>query len=404
MRVVRPEQRTKGDILAALVLTVAVLCGGTTLWWFSAARATELETADEPLSPVEPARRVPDELARVWHAPSSATPRPVVAGPAVVTGEGGTVSGRDPVDGRVHWSYRRDRPLCTVGSEWRRAIAVHRTGDYCSAVTSLNGSDGTRQPQRNSDVGPATRLLSDGNYVTATGRALFETWRSDLVRTQQYGVPVDVKIPDNNLRRPECEYSGLAVGDRRVGVIAECPGTRRDRVTVLKANPEDNEQPEEVMSTVLRGDRASVVAVNRDRVAVALRGEQRLVIYDMSGALLEEHRVRLGPPPDSGANVLIEATQRAGDVSWYTGRDTVTLDRRTLRPLWTVRDTVGPATAMGGKRLVPVPAGLAVHSPDTGERTRVIPLDRRGHDGPVFDTVVGRTVLEQQGPELVAYR
>ncbi|NYH80060.1 hypothetical protein FHR84_003409 [Actinopolyspora biskrensis] len=405
MTLVRPERRTKGDIATALVLTIAVLGGAVTLWWFSSARATELSPAAEPVDPAPPARTVPDRLEQVWQAPSSATPHPVLAGPAVVTGQGGEVLGRDPADGEVRWRYSRGKGLCTVGAEWERAIAVYRTGSHCNAVTSLRGSDGTREPQRNSDVGAGTRLLSDGNYVTATGSRLLETWRSDLVRTQQYGIPTDIKIPDNNLRRPECDYSGTAVGDRRVAVIAECAGSTGDRVTVLKAHPEDNEKPEEVMSTALGGERADVVAVTGGRVAVVLRDRQQLAVYDMSGALRESHAVRLGTLPETGADVRIEPTTRDGDVYWYTGRDTVALDGETLTPVWTARNTLGPATRMADERLIPVRDGLAVHDPASGERSRTLALDRAGDASPVvFPEVVGRTVLEQRGDQLFAYR
>ncbi|NHD17962.1 MULTISPECIES: PQQ-binding-like beta-propeller repeat protein [unclassified Actinopolyspora] len=404
MTLVRPERRTKGDIATALVLTIAVLGGAVTLWWFSSARATELSTASEPVSPASPARTVPERVEQVWQAPSSATPHPVLAGPTVVTGQDGEVLGRDPASGDVRWRYSRDKSLCTVGAEWERAIAVYRTGDHCNAVTSLNGSDGSREPQRNSGMSPGTRLLSDGNYVTATGSGFLETWRSDLVRTQQYGIPTDIKIPDNNLRRPDCDYSGTAVGDRRVAVIAECADSPGDRVTVLKAHPEDNEQPEEVMSTVLSSERASVVAVTGERVAVALRDRQRLAVYDMSGALRESYAVRLGELPDSGANVHIEPTTRSGDVYWYTGRDTVALEGDRLTPVWTARDTLGPATRMADELLLPVRDGLAVHDPASGERLRTLALDRAGDSRVVFPEVVGRTVLEQRGDRLFAYR
>ncbi|SFT74580.1 hypothetical protein SAMN04487904_10773 [Actinopolyspora lacussalsi subsp. righensis] len=401
---VRPERRTKSDIAVTLLLTVAVLSGAGTLWWFSSARATELHTADRPIEPVPSARTVPEDLNPVWRAPSSATPHPVVAGPAVVTGNDGAVVGRDPATGEIRWRYSRERELCTVGSEWGNAIAVYRTAHHCSAVTTLHGSDGERGPQRNSDVGFGTRLLSDGSYVTATGQRLFETWRSDMVRTQQYGTPTDIKNPDNNLSRPNCDYSATAVGDRRVAVIAECAGSARDRLTVLRANPEDGEQPEEVMTTLLGGERAGVVAVNRERVAVVLRDSATLVIYDMSGKRRASYDVRLGATPDRGSAVRVEATSGSAGTYWYTGRDTIALDESTLRPRWTVRETLGTPAAMAEDLLVPVEGGLAVHDSAAGEKLGEIPIDRKSTTAPVRVATVGNVVLEQRGDTVFAYR
>ncbi|SDP83514.1 hypothetical protein SAMN04487905_11025 [Actinopolyspora xinjiangensis] len=402
---VRPERRTRTDIVVALLLTAAVLLGAGTLWWFSSARATDLVTATDPVERIPRAESVPRELEPIWRAPSAATTHPVVAGPAVVTGDGGEVVGRDPKSGEIRWRYSRDLDLCTVGAEWGNAIAVYRTAHNCSAVTSLRGSDGTRGPQRNTDVGFGTRLLSDGSYVTATGERLFETWRSDMVRTQQYGIPTDIKIPDNNLNRPNCDYSGTAVGDRRVAVIAECRGAPADRLTVLEANPEDGEQPEEVMTTLLGGDRAGVVAVSRKRVAVVLRDSAELVIYDMSAKQRESYDVRLNGSERPDQTVRVEPTSEGGGgIYWYTGRDTVALDAGTLRPRWTVRDTLGTPDTMAGRQLVPVEGGLALHDSATGERLGEIPIDRGETTGPVRTETVGDVVLEQRGDTVFAYR
>ncbi len=120
------------------------------------------------------------------HAASRST-----VGPAVVTGNGGEVAGRDPVSGKVRWRYTRDLPLCTLAAAWSMAVAVYEKTDNllpagdpraaggCSEVTALDPATGKRgkQPQpgeerdkpdggqRNSDAELGTRLLFDGSYV-----------------------------------------------------------------------------------------------------------------------------------------------------------------------------------------------------------------------------------------------
>ncbi|CAM00391.1 hypothetical protein A8924_1453 [Saccharopolyspora erythraea NRRL 2338] len=402
---VRPERRTKADLAAVVLIAVAVLAASVVVWAGSDARATISEPAAQsaPDLPDPESVRVPESLREAWREPSPATPVPVVAGPAVVTAGGNEVVGRDPATGQVRWRYARDIPLCTVGESWKRAIAVYRKDHNCSEVTSLRGSNGVRGPQRNGDAEFGTRLLSDGTYVTASGRRAVESWRSDLVRTQQYGIPPAMKNPDNNLKRPDCQYGSVAVGDQRFGLVEECPGEPGGRITLLKTKPEDDEKPEELFSTGLGLPGASVVAVSKDHAAVLAPDRSQLLVYDGNAAVVGSFPVRIGPR-DTTANSRIEATTRDGQVYWFTGTDTVALHPDDLTPLWTAPDTLGPGTVVGGKLLVPVRDGLAVLDPATGARERVIPVDRQGYAGPVGLDSAGDVLVEQRGETLVALR
>ncbi|MGP4019193.1 Rv3212 family protein [Saccharopolyspora sp. 5N708] len=399
---VRPERRTKADLAVVALIVVAVLVGGAVIWLNSDARATVSETAAQPVPEPPEATSIPTTLTEAWRATSPVTPVPVVAGPAVVTGAGNEVLGHDPITGRIVWRYSRDLPLCTIGAEWDRALAVYRKSLNCSEVTSLLGPTGVRGPQRNSDAEFGTQLLADGTYVTATGQRSFESWRSDLVRTQQFGMPPAVKNPNNDMARPDCTYSSIAVGDERVGVVEQCP-QEQGRITVLKAHPEDDEKPEEIFSVGLGSAAAGVVAVTDERVAVILRDRSEVAVFDNAGAEVAHFPVRVGPP-DLRANVLVESTAKGHRIYWHTGADTVALDPTALTPLWTSPDTLGPGVGFAGKMLVPVRDGLAVLDPITGNRERVIPVDRAGYTGPVQLSAVGPIILEQRGDTLVALR
>lgn len=313
---VRPERRTKSDLAAVAAIVAVVLVGATILWLRSDARATVSESANAPVSTPSAPATVPAGLAEVWRAPSSATPEPVVVGSSVVTGEGSETIGRDPVTGAQRWRYARNLPLCTIGAEWNRAIAVYRKGSFCSEVTSLEGSTGKRGPQRNSDAKPGTRLLSDGTYVTATGQRSVESWRSDLVRTQQFGLPPDLKNPDNGMSRPPCEYTSTAVNDDRVALIEQCPQDSGGRITVIKARPEDDEKPEEVISTGVGSPEAAVVGVSETHTAVLLRNRSTVLIYNNSTASVQEQFTvpeGVGPAPADGVEPT--STQRLWTVS-----------------------------------------------------------------------------------------
>ncbi|MDI2030076.1 hypothetical protein QFW96_15720 [Saccharopolyspora sp. TS4A08] len=399
---VRPERRTRGDIAAVVVIVVAALVGAGVLWLHSDARATISETSPEPLpAPPKPAT-VPSALHEVWRAPSTATPVPVIAPPAVVTGTGNEVLGHDPLTGRVAWRYARDIPLCTIGTEWDRAVAVFRKSHNCSEVTSLRGPTGERGPQRNTDAEFGTRLLGDGTYLTATGTRSFESWRSDLVRTQQFGIPPQLKNPDNNIERPNCTYTSIAVGHDRASAVENCPG-ETGRITTIKTHPEDDEKPEEIFSVALGSRDASVVAVTDQRTAVVMRDTSQLLLFDDAGRTVSSYPVRLGPLTGRD-NVRVESTAIGSRVYWHTGADTIALDPVTLAPLWTSPDTLGAGTSLADRLVIPVSGGMAVLDPATGVRERVIPVDRGGYSGPVRLNSVGPVVLEQRGDTLVALR
>ncbi|MEB3365978.1 Rv3212 family protein [Saccharopolyspora mangrovi] len=399
---VRPERRTRGDIAAVVVIVVAALIGAGVLWLNSDARATVSETAAEPLPKPPVPTAVPATLHEAWRAPSTATPVPVIAPPAVVTGTGNEVLGHDPLTGRVAWRYARDIPLCTIGTEWDRAVAVFRKSQNCSEVTSLRGPTGERGPQRNTDAEFGTRLLGDGTYLTATGTRSFESWRSDLVRTQQFGIPPQLKNPKNNLERPDCTYSSIAVGHDRAGVVENCPG-ETGRITAIKTHPEDDEKPEEIFSVSLGSRDASVVAVTEERVAVVMRDSSQLLLFDNGGGVVATYPVRVGPLAGDD-NVRVEATAIGRRVYWHTGTDTVALDPKNLTPLWISPDTLGAGTSLANRLVLPVQGGMAVLDPMTGVRERIIPVDRGGYTGPVRLNSVGPVVLEQRGDTLVALR
>ena len=358
---------------------------------------------------------VPSGFTEAWRAESGATPVPVVAGPVVVTGDGDAVTGRDALTGEARWSYTRDVPLCTVAAgfpdhDGGRALALFRNGTWCSELTSLHPDTGTRDRQRNPDVHPGTRLLDGGSLVTATGATYLEVFRSDLVRTVEYG---DVPTPRQVGRqpRPECESTGFAATSGRLAVLQRCPDEAADRLTVLVPDGAEADKPQEEFSVPLDASGGSVsnatlVAVSDDRVAVALPDPPRLEVLDRSGIRvsvtgLDVPAADLARPPASGVPVVTGDDEH---VYWWTGSHTVALDGVDLTPVWTVPDTLGPAVRYADGLLVPVPDGVAELDRSTGAVTRTLPVPRADPGAPVVPAVQGEMLLEQRGTELVALR
>jgi len=410
----RPERARRGDLVAVALIAVVVLVGAVVLWRTSPAAATVDSTASRPIAAPPTAADIPAGFTEAWRAASGATPAPVVAGPAVVTADGTTVVGHDARTGAEAWRYSRDVPLCTVGSGFPRAdksvgrlLALYQgpTG-WCSDLTALRPDTGARAASSNPDVHPGTRLLADRSYVAATGGDYLEVWRSDLVRTLEYGaVPTPVQVGAQP--RTGCTYGSTALMAARLGVIERCPGESVDRLTVLSPDGSDGaEKPQVGFSVPLPSSEATVVALSANRVAVALPGPARLLILDKEGRQvglisLDAPDADLAAPPPGGAAPVAADDHR---VYWWTGSTTIALDATDLAPVWTAPGTLGPAVGYRDGLLVPVPGGLAQLDPQRGTVLRTLPAARTVRTAPVRLAVLGEMVLEQRGAEVVALK
>jgi hypothetical protein len=410
---IAPERRTRWDLTAAVVVTVAVLAVATALWWISDARRTTLTTvaggAPAKTTSAAGSGLLPTALTEAWRAPSPATPFPLAADGTAVTGAGGVVAGRDLRSGAVRWSYRRDPPLCTVAAAFHQVVAVYQRSETCSEVTTLGWLDGRRGPQRTGPVEAPTRLVAAGNLVAASGRRYLEVWRSDLVRTLAYGrLPTPVQPATQP--RPDCVHDSMALSGGKLGgdklaVVEQCPG-EHVRLTVQRSDPKEPDHPEVIFSTLLPGQQAQVIALSGERVAVALPEPARLAVLDGRGKEVAEYPLTV-PDADLRGNrsrALADVTQTPTEIYWFTGSATVALDAADLRPRWTRTGSLGTGSEVAGRLLLPVPEALAVLDTTTGQQLRALPVDRGDYRGPVGTAGLGGVVLEQRGDTLVALR
>jgi len=221
---VKPERRTRGDLLVALAIAAVCAVTAGLIWWTSDARATVSRPATTPVPALKSARDVPSTLRELWTAASPATTEPVIAGGAVVTGEGRQVDGRDPVTGAVLWSYARDIDLCGVTSVYQDAVAVYPDARGCGQVSTIDGKTGKRGPTRTAYADPKVRLSTDGTTVLSAGDSRLEQWRSDMVRMNSWGA-LDARIKPDVPAQPLCRLVSAAASPSAVSVVSST--TRR---------------------------------------------------------------------------------------------------------------------------------------------------------------------------------
>ncbi|WP_227983899.1 hypothetical protein [Nocardia spumae] len=398
-----PERRTRADLYAAVAIAVVVAIAAVVVWANSAARGTESDPAAHPASVAPAADRLPENLTERWHAPDGVARRALTSSGVAVTGDGGTVTGLDPATGHEVWSYRRDLPLCGLESQFATVIATYRDDRGCSQTTMLGAEDGRRRTARSSYMDSEVRLSSDGTYVLAQGADRLEMWRSDLVRTLEYGY-VDAPVNPHTQPRHDCRLLSAGSGGSRLAVLERCPDDAADRLTVLNPAPKDASAPEEYGSHVLTEPGAAaadarVIAVADNRIVLYLPGTEtappEFAIYDTSANSLAAHR--LTAPIGDNSTVT-----RLGSAYFvFTGNSVIALNATTFEPMWTAPDALGSPAMMAGHILIPVADGIAALDPGSGAQQRRIPLRRSDYHGePISLAISGPVVLEQRGGRL----
>jgi len=410
---VKPERRTRGDVLAAAAIAAVVAIAAALIWWTSDTRATISRAAATPAPTLPSAKAVPSSLRQLWTAPSPKTTTPLVVAGNVVTGDGREVEGRDPATGNTRWTYARDLELCGVTYVYDYAVAVYPDVRGCGQVSTIDANTGERGPSRTAYADPEVRLSSDGTTVLSAGDTRLEQWRSDMVRMLSYG-SLDARIKPGTPASPICRLVSAEASSTAVSVLEACPKQDDLRLTLLRpADEEDTPDQKYVPQPgVVDDSGARVIAVSDTTTAVYVPAPKPTVnIVDETGATVAS---TLLPRPPSPAATM----SRAGDlITWWTGDSVMVFSANGLRYRYTVSAAgsnipLGPATMMAGRLLVPVTGGYDVFDPATGNGVEHIPVlgapPTRSVGGlpassaAVVPAVAGSTILEQRGDELVA--
>ena len=405
---VRPERRTKGDILAAAAIAVVVAATASLIWWTSDARATISRPAAVPAPNPTPARQVPATLRQLWTATSPATTAPVLVAGTVTTGDGRQVDGRDPATGETRWSYARDSQLCGVSWVYHYAVAVFRDDRGCGQVSTIDGATGRRGAARSGYADPQVRLSSDGTTVLSVGDTRLELWRSDMVRMLAYG-ETDARVkPSARGLHSGCKLVSAAASSSAVSVLESCVNQADLRLVLLRPGKEDDEPQQHVVAEPGVGpdSGARVLTVWANNTAVYLPGPQpRIDVIDETGTTVSS--TLLPKPATSSAAV----SQAGSLVTWWTGDSLMVFEASNLTLRYTIAAgettaPLGPGAMMAGRLLVPVSNAIGVYDPLSGANERYIPVNRAPSSLKpglaVVPVVSGSRVLEQRGDTVVA--
>jgi hypothetical protein len=291
-----------------------------------------------------------------------------------------------------------------VTDVYQDAVAVYPDARGCGQVSTINGKTGRRDATRTSYSDPLVHLSSDGTTVLSWGASRLEQWRSDMVRMLSWGA-LDARVKPKVPVQPLCRLSSAAASPSAVSVLESCPGQPSPRLTLLRADKEEDEPLVKYVNLpgVPDDDSARVIAVNGTTTAIYVPKPQPVVnVIDETGTLIASTLLPKPAAPQAIRSIL-------GDdwVTWWTGDSVMVFEANGLRYKFTVSPTggqapVGPATIMAGKLLVPVSTGYDVFDPDTGAGVGHLPVNRPAGTTAVVPSIAGDTVLEQRGDTLVA--
>ena len=102
---VKPERRTRDDVVAAVTIAAVVAIVAALIWWTSDAVATVSRPAVTSVPALTPATAVPGSLRQLWTARSPKTTTPLVVAGSVVTGDGWEGTAIYELTGAHHHRY-----------------------------------------------------------------------------------------------------------------------------------------------------------------------------------------------------------------------------------------------------------------------------------------------------------
>lgn len=400
---------TKADWLA--VGTISAVCaiaiGGAAIT--APIRKAELTPAVDAASDAEAQTldSVPESLSKSFTLPNSMVPgqsRAVSTKGLLITHEGDTLRAADAYGGTV-WTYqRRDADLCSLGTAWNKIVATYDVGNGCGDVVAIDAVTGqysdTRSARNSEQVIP---IVSNDRVGTVSAERV-ELWRSDLVRTVEYG-DVDAKQEPNLQPHEDCAVTSALTRTETMAVTESCPDSPDSTwLRIQNATPEDARSPEISKDIEINNPGARLIAYGQEAAAVFLPGDApRIVSYNFEGDKLSSTDVEPSKAITNSASPFAPAiSDLPHHMTWFDGERLYLFTPTELKVDHVLEQAVGTGIAVGERLLVPTEEGIDVVDWATGQTERSIPVDRDGYTGPISLTLAGTAIIEQRGNTAVA--
>lgn len=409
-----PLQRSPKDLIATAVITTVALTGITVAWAAAPIRHSELTPAEQPFESPVVLAALPSHLRETWRAADSAVPalvRPLVVDGLVITANGGTVSAMDPHTGQPVWTYTRDLEVCSLGLAFNSVVATYRNSAGCGDVTRIDAKQGTYEATRSAPAPDHVVPLASNDRVGTVSPERVELWRSDLVRTVEYGDKTAKQEP-NQQPHEACTISSALSRKELLAVAETCPEQPDNTMLrFLSSTPDDSREPTVKADVSVPGSDAQLIGVGQKLASVYVPSSTpQLISYDDTGK--EKSRLAVKPSrlvaehlsSDTATAFAPETADLPHHMTWFDGERLYLLNPATLATEVIFEGAIGTGAAVGDRIAFPIPGGIAVGNWSTGKVEKTIPVDRKGYTGRVSLAVAGTTVVEKRGDAVVILR
>ncbi|OFT44743.1 hypothetical protein HMPREF3158_10740 [Corynebacterium sp. HMSC06G04] len=396
---------TDWKLTGAIAAVCAIAVGGA---YFSAdIRDSELVPASHAMpDDVEVLAEPPVKLAESFRLPNTPVPgqyRALSAKGLTITHEGETITASDP-NGNPVWHYTRaGLDLCSLGTAWGKVVATYRTGVGCGDTVAIDAATGQYSDTRSAINSEDVVAIASNDRVGTVSTERVDIWRSDMVRTIEYG-DVKAKQEPDMQEHEECSITSALTRTENLAVTESCP--ENPNVTSLRlmgATPEDSRKPEISADVTMDNQGSRLIAVGQKAAAVYQPGETpRIDSYSETGEKTSSQPVASSPEVNNSSTPFAPATaDLPHHMSWFDGQRLYLFTPTTLKVDHVLEDAIGTGVAVGDRLLMPTDEGIAVVNWSTGETERSIPVDRGDYEGPVFLTQSGTTIVEQRSDTAV---
>src|SRR5690625_3584044 len=402
-------RRTKSDWLAVGVITaIAAVAVGLCVTTSDISHAS-LQQANPPGA--EPQAEfldaAPESVTEAFRVPNVGVPgvyKHVVGQGLVISNDDHAVTATNP-DGSTAWTYSRDNvEICSLATAWDRVVVSFRNGRGCGDVVSIEAATGEYADTRSANNSDKVLALSSNDRVGTVSSERVELWRSDLVRTVEYG-DVEAKQEPDLQPHEDCTINSALTRTELLVVSESCPSAEdMDFLRFQNTTPEDSRQHEVAQDVPIDGDGDRLVAVGQSAAAVYVPRERpTLISYDDKGN--ETSRTDVAPSRairDSASPFAPATADLPHHMTWFDGERLYLFTPTALRVSQVLEQAIGTGVAAGDHALIPTRDGIDVVDWTTGETQRSIPVDRGGYEGDVYLAVADGNVIEARDGELVA--